>query len=113
MPLKFRLKGLAETFIDSIRCPICGHDGGEEGNEGFTTDLTKVTFDGIVIVVQCEHCDNVFVPDGQRLGIVNSQRLRGAVQNDSAVTGQPVYHNLSEVRLDVERLNALRCGKVQ
>ena len=76
MPLKFRLKGLAETFVDKICCPSCGHDGGSEGDQGFTTELTRVTYDGIVVVIQCSICNDVFVPDGQRQGVINSQRQR-------------------------------------
>ncbi len=106
MPLKFRLKGLAETFIDDIRCPCCGHDGGDDGDQGFRTELTRVTFDGIIVVITCEICGSFFVPDGQRLGVINSQKLRTAVERDSRNTGQPVYPSIGSVRLDVERLNA-------
>ena len=112
MPLKFRLKGLAETFIDDIRCPCCGHDGGEEGDQGFRTELTRVTFDGIIVVITCEVCAIVFVPEGQRLGVINSQKLRMAVERDSLNTGQPVFPDMSSVRLDVERLNAERDQQV-
>lgn len=113
MPLKFRLKGLAETFIDKLRCPTCGHDGGNEGDQGFTTELTRVTFDGIVVVIHCCQCQNVFVPDGQRQGVINSQRLRAAVEKDSQNTGQPILPNRKAVELEVERLNASRQDKVQ
>jgi ribosomal protein S27E len=108
MGLKFRLKGLAETFIDQVKCPCCGHDGGEEGDQGFRTDLTRVTYEGIVVVISCELCGNIFVPDGQRHGIINTQKLRLAVERDSIKTGQPLYSDRNSVRLDVERLNAER-----
>ena len=49
MALKFRLKGLAETFVDSITCPCCGVVGVDDQN--FTTELTKVTYQGIIVVV--------------------------------------------------------------
>ena len=113
MPLKFRLKGLAETFIDNIKCPKCGHEGGEDGDKGFQTDLTRVTFDGIVVVVKCLICGKVFVPDNQRHGIINSQRLRAAVEKDSQNTGQPIFQNTEAVRLDVERMNASEDDQVQ
>ena len=108
MPLKFRLKGLAETFVDRICCPSCGHDGGEEGDQGFRTELTKVTYDGIIVVVQCSVCDTIFVPDGQRLGVINPSKLRHEVERDSNSTGQPVLPTKGDVVLDVEKLNALR-----
>jgi hypothetical protein len=108
MGLKFRLKGLAETFIDRIRCPHCDNDGGEEGDHGFRTDLTRVTYEGIVVVIECEMCKSVFVPDGQRHGIINSSKLRNAVERDSIKTGQPIYKNRNSVRLDVQKINAER-----
>ena len=106
MPLKFRLKGLAETFVDELHCPRCGHDGGEEGDKGFLTELTRVTFAGIIVVIQCELCKHVFVPRGQKLGVINSSKLRSAVEKDSRTTGQPVLSGLDAVKLEVERLNA-------
>ena len=112
MPLKFRLKGLAETFVDGIRCPECGHDGGDEGDQGFETDLTRVTYSGIIVVVQCGVCNNVFVPDDQRHGVIDSQKLRDAVERDSLSTGQPIYESKDAVTLEVEKLNAARISKV-
>lgn len=108
MPLKFRLRGLAETFVEGIRCPSCHNEGGEGGEQGFATDLTKVTYDGIVVVVRCEICGQVFVPENQKFGIVNSSRLRKAVEKDSQNTGQPIFPDIKSVRLEVERLNAGR-----
>ena len=113
MPLKFRLKGLAETFVDKIVCPGCGHDGGDEGDQGFHTELTRVTYDGIVVVIQCSLCSSVFVPNGQRNGVLNSQKLRQAVERDSVTTGQPILPSRQAVILEVERMNAERCDKVQ
>ena len=112
MPLKFRLRGLAETFVEDISCPACGHDGGESGDQGFLTEHTRVTFDGIIVVIQCEICEHVFVPDGQKLGVINSGRLRSAVEKDSNNTGQPVYGGMNAVRLEVERINAERDSKI-
>lgn len=112
MSLKFRLKGLAETFVDRIHCPCCNHDGGNEGDQGFRTDYTRVTYDGIVVVIECEQCGQIFVPSGQRLGILDAQKLRVAVEKDSVKTGLPVYQSIKAVQLDVERLNALRTSEV-
>ena len=112
MPLKFRLRGLAETFVDNISCPHCGHDGGEHGDNGFLTELTRVTFAGIIVVIQCENCSQVFIPEGQKLGIINSQRLRTAVEKDSDNTGQPALPDMKSVQLEVERLNAERGSKI-
>jgi hypothetical protein len=112
MPLKFRLKGLAETFIDTLSCPCCGHDGGDDGDDGFSTELTRVTFDGIIVVVQCDHCAQIFVPTEQRFGILNSQKLRSAVEKDCSQSGEPVFPSLADVQLDVERRNAERVGGV-
>jgi hypothetical protein len=108
MPLKFRLKGLAETFVEALSCPICGHEGGDEGDNGFKTDLTRVTYDGIIVVVECLLCQHIFVPPGQRHGVLNFQKLRTAVERDSVTTGQPILPTVESVRLEVEKLNALR-----
>ena len=51
MALKFRLRGLAETFIEGITCPGCGTTGNDDN--ALATDHTRVTFDGITVVVQC------------------------------------------------------------
>ena len=106
MGLKFRLKGLAETFLERIKCPTCGNDGGEDGDHGFKTDLTRVTYEGIVVVIECELCGDVFVPEGQKQGIIDSNKLRAAVERDCLKTGQPLFSNRRSVKLDVEKLNA-------
>ena len=108
MALKFRLKGLAETFIDYITCPACGVTGNDD--EHFSTDLTRVTFDGIVVVAQCRACHEIFVPDTQRLGVIDSARLREAVNKDSADTGERLMENLTSVRQFALKLNAERKG---
>jgi hypothetical protein len=110
MALKFRLKGLAETFIEHIVCPECGMSGSDD--QQFTTELTKVTFDGIVVVVQCKSCAEIFVPDSQRLGVLNPQELKRAVERDSGETGEPLMASVSSVRLNAEKLNAQRRGGV-
>lgn len=112
MALRFRLKGLAETFVEALKCPTCGHDGGDDGDQGFSTDHTRVTYQGIVVVIRCERCSHVFLPDEQRNGVINPRRLREAVDRDSLVTGQRAYSGKDDVKLEVERLNAARLDQV-
>jgi rubredoxin len=111
MSLKFRLRGLAETFVDHVICPECGHDSTGE-SEGFKTDHTKVTLSGIVVVVQCTCCSHVFIPSEQKFGIINSQRLQAAVERDCENTGQPIFQSRNCVEVEVERLNARRSCKM-
>jgi len=106
MSIKFRLKGLAETFIDKITCPSCKRNSFDDGEQNFETDLSRVTLEGIVVVARCSFCGNVFIPDEQRRGVINSQKLRNAVERDSVNTGEPLYKNPQSVALEVERLNA-------
>lgn len=110
MALKFRLRGLAETFLEDIICGACGSRGTDD--ETFTTQHTRVTFDGIIVVVQCRKCSEIFVPIQQRLGVINPGALREAVSKDANETGEPVLVNFAAVRLNAERLNALRRGDV-
>jgi len=112
MALKFRLRGLAETFIEHLRCPKCGHDGGPEGDQGFLTEYTRVTYDGIVVVIECEACGEIFVPTNQKFGIINYQKLRNAVDKDGIKTGLPILASVSDVKHDVEKLNAERNDEV-
>jgi C4-type Zn-finger protein len=106
--IKFRLKGLAETFLEEITCPCCGNSGSDD--QQFVTELTKVTYAGIIIIVQCRLCAEIFVPTTQRLGILNPKKLREAVQKDSRETGDPIIPDISAVKLTVEHLNAMRKG---
>jgi len=108
MALKFRLKGLAETFVDSITCPCCGAVGSDDQN--FTTEFTKVTFQGIIVVVQCKECREIFVPSTQRLGVINNEALRVAVEKDSVDSGEAILRDLAAVKLTAEKLNAARKG---
>lgn len=108
MALKFRLKGLAETFIDSITCPCCGVSSTDD--QHFTTELTRVTFEGIIVVMQCRSCAEIFVPGTQRLGVLNPDQLKLAVEKDAQETGEPMMPNLKAVRLNAEKLNAMRKG---
>lgn len=110
MALKFRLKGLAETFIDELQCPSCGIIGVDD--ENFSTEFTKVTFDGIIVVAQCKTCCEIFVPNTQRLGVLNPDKLREAVEKDHLETGEPLIPNLSAAKLNAEKLNAMRKGDV-
>ena len=110
MALRFRLRGLAETFIDRIVCPCCQEIGSDE--EAFSTELTKVTLEGIIVIVQCRSCLEIFVPDTQRMGILDPGALRSAVQKDSQDTGEPLLVNIGAVRISAERLNAMRKGDV-
>ena len=106
MALKFRLKGLAETFVEEITCPHCGLRGTDDND--FITDLSKVTLMGIVVVAQCKWCGEIFVPDNQRVGIVNYSALKSAVIKDSEETGEAIYENINNVRLSAEKLNSER-----
>lgn len=110
MALKFRLKGLAETFVDCITCPCCHVIGNDD--QQFSTEYTKVTLDGIIVVVQCRSCSEIFVPDSQRMGVLDPGELKKAVEKDSLETGEPMMANIKAVRLNAERLNALRKGEV-
>lgn len=108
MALTFRLKGLAETFIDEICCPECGTASNDDSN--FSTELTKVSFDGIIVVVQCKSCHEIFVPEYQRLGVISPEELKQAVTQDHLDTGERLYDNLMTVKLTAEHLNAQRKG---
>jgi hypothetical protein len=108
MALKFRLKGLAETFLESISCPACGVCGKDD--ELFSTGLTKVTFEGIVVVAQCKGCGEIFIPATQRFGIMNPLELKKAVEKDVSDSGEPPMLSIQAVKLNVEKLNALRKG---
>lgn len=110
MSLRFRLKGLAETFIEEICCPCCGHTGKDD--QFFSTELTRVTFDGIVVIAQCKVCSEVFVPGTQRLGIVSQKALREAVEKDLLLTGEVTFATLKDVHETVSKMNAERRGQV-
>ena len=110
MGLRFKLRGLAETFIDLIKCPSCGAVGHDDTS--FTTELTRVTNDGIIVVMECRQCSEIFVPLTQRLGVVNSPSLRAAVEKEAKELGYIETPTLASVRLDVEKLNAARRGEI-
>lgn len=108
MGLKFRLRDLAETFIDEIVCPECAQRGVDE--EMFATEHTRVTFEGIIVVVQCQSCQTIFVPNSQRLGVLNPRALREAVERDSQDHGEPLFPDFHAVKISAERMNASRKG---
>jgi hypothetical protein len=110
MAIKFRLRGLAETFLERIDCPCCGYSGTDDS--GFSAELTRVSFQGIIVVAQCRQCSEIFVPERQRLGIINPNALKLAVEKDSRDTGEPLFPTYESVRLNAERLNAQRKGGV-
>lgn len=110
MALRFRLKGLAETLIEEIECPCCGLDGVDDQN--FSTEHTKVTYEGIVIVLDCKECGEIFVPTNQQLGIINPSELESAVKKDHVKTGEPLHNGLDSVLMNAEKLNAFRKGMV-
>jgi hypothetical protein len=51
-------------------------------------------------------CGHVFIPGGQRLGIIDPKKLRTAVEKDSLNTGIPIVPDVDMVKLEVEKLNA-------
>ncbi len=106
MALKFRLRGLAETFIDEITCPCCGKRGTDDTH--FTTENTRVTFEGIIVVIQCNSCGEIFVPNTQRLGVIDPGGLKEAVEQDSVDTGDTLFPDYKAVKLHTEKLNLLR-----
>ena len=112
MALKFRLRGLAETFVEEIVCPCCGHEVKDESDGSLSTEHTKVTLSGIVVVVKCGSCQYVFIPHEQKFGVINTQRLQLAVERDSKNSGQPVFRGLGCVKVEVERINAVKTMKM-
>lgn len=110
MALRFRLNGLAETFIEEITCPCCKVKGSDD--EFFSTELTKVTYDGIVVVVDCKRCGEIFVPQMQKLGIIDASQLKVAVEEDHTNHDGPVMDSYDVVCLNAECLNAMRKGEI-
>lgn len=109
--LKFRLRGLAQTFLTRIVCPGCKYRSSEP--EGFGTDGSRVTFIGIVVVAECKCCGEFFVPDGQRFEVLDAPKLIELVKKDWVVTGGPEHRTVWDVELHTERLNAERRGRLQ
>ena len=106
----YQVKETFENGVRKIDCPCCGANGIDDSN--FSTEHTKVTYQGIVIVLECKHCDEIFVPQNQRLGIVDSGQLKMAVSYDSEQSGEPLYENIDSVLMNAEKLNAFRKGEV-
>lgn len=112
MALKFRLRGLAETFVEEIICPCCGLEVKPDNENSISTEHTKVTLSGIVVVVKCGSCKHVFIPSEQKFGVINTNRLQTAVERDSVNSGQPVFRGLECVKVEVERINAIKTAKL-
>ncbi len=110
MAVRFRLRGLAETFIDQVTCPCCGMTSSDDSE--FATELTRVSYEGIVVVLQCRRCAEVFVPLNQRLGVVDRSKLKLAVEQDARETGEPIFETFAAVRLSAEQHNAQRKGSL-
>ena len=110
MAIRFRLKGLAETLIEEIECPCCGTSGVDDTH--FSTEHTKVTFQGIVVVLQCLGCGEIFVPGNQKSGILNQKMLKEAVESDHDNSGEPLYKDCHSVVINAEKLNAYRKGAI-
>ena len=110
MSLKFRLKGLAETFLDQVCCPECGHKGTDD--QFFSTEMTRVTFDGIVVIAQCKICSEIFIPNNQRMGILSQKALKEAVEKDINITGEKDFSTYQQAAQTVSRINAERKGQV-
>ncbi len=110
MSLKFRLKGLAETFIDQVCCPACGHKGKDD--QFFSTEMTRVTFDGIVVIAQCKICSEIFIPNNQRMGVISQKALKEAVERDLKITGETDFSTYQQAALAVGKINAERKGQL-
>jgi hypothetical protein len=110
MSLRFRLRGLAETFLEEVSCPCCGNKGRDD--QFFSTEMTRVTFDGIVVIVQCRLCAEIFIPNNQRMGIVSQKALKEAVEKDLRLTGEKQFSTYQLAAEAVQQLNAEKKGQV-
>ena len=50
------------------------------------------------------------MPVTQRLGVLDNEALRGAVEKDSTDSGEAIMSGIAAVKLSAEKLNALRKG---
>ena len=50
------------------------------------------------------------MPTTQRLGVLDNEALRGAVEKDSTDSGEAIMSGINAVKLSAEKLNALRKG---
>ncbi len=110
MALRFKLRRVAETYIENIECPNCGWSS--DDIEGFTTELTRVTFEGIVVVCRCAKCGEIFLPCNQRIGVISFKRLKEIILRDARIRGVAIYRNIRDVMSYVEFLNASRRGEI-
>ena len=105
MALRFKLKNLAETVIEEIKCPNCGQISNDE--QMFSTELTRLTSDGIIVMAECRCCGEVFVPGGQKNGILDARTFRQVVQTEYLESDLPVPTRYS-VQLEAEKLTAIK-----
>ncbi|MCS6894465.1 MAG: hypothetical protein NZO16_07885 [Deltaproteobacteria bacterium] len=110
MALRFKLRRVAETYIDYIECPNCGYSS--EEIDKFTTELTRVTFEGIVVVCRCGICGEIFLPANQRVGVISFKNLKELILRDSRKRGVAIYRNVRDVKIYVDYLNAVRRGEI-
>ncbi|MCS6961345.1 MAG: hypothetical protein NZT61_02425 [Deltaproteobacteria bacterium] len=110
MALRFKLKRIAETYIDYIECPSCGHYS--EEIDKFTTELTRVTFEGIVVVCRCGICGEIFLPRNQRIGVISFKNLRDLILRDARKRAVAIYRNIEDVKIYANYLNAVRRGEI-
>ncbi|MEM4379949.1 MAG: hypothetical protein QXL01_04600 [Thermoplasmatales archaeon] len=110
MALRFKLRRVAETYVEEIECPCCGHYS--EDIDGFTTELTRVTFQGIIVVCRCNVCGEIFLPFNQRVGVISFKNLKDLILRDARRRGVAIYRNLDDVLDYVNYLNAVRRGEI-
>jgi hypothetical protein len=103
--LRFKLKNLAETVIEELKCPGCGLIANDE--QLFSTDLTRLTKDGIIVMAECRCCGEVFIPTGQRTGIMDVINFREVINREYSDESFPAPSRNS-MELEAEKLNAIR-----
>jgi hypothetical protein len=110
MALKFKLRRVAETYLEFIQCPSCGTYS--EDIDHFTSELTRVTFEGVVVVCRCTICGEIFIPPNQRIGVISFKNLKDLILRDARRRGSKIFRNIEDVKNYVEYLNAVRRGAI-
>jgi hypothetical protein len=105
MALRFKLKNIAETVIEELKCPGCGLIANDE--KLFSTDMTRLTVDGIVVVAECRCCGEVFIPIGQRTGIMDVRNFREVIKSEYGHAKGPAPSRQS-MEMEAEKLNAIK-----
>ena len=105
MALRFKLKNIAETVIEELKCPGCGLIANDE--KLFSTDMTRLTVDGIVVCAECRCCGEVFIPIGQRTGIMDVRNFREVIKSEYGHTKRPAPSRQS-MEMEAEKLNAIK-----